>query len=43
MDKKLLEIYSDYLNCTFAKPSAVGLANALDNIISHDKITRFLN
>jgi hypothetical protein len=43
MDKKLLELYSDYLIASFSKITATGLSNVLDNSISHDKITRFLS
>jgi hypothetical protein len=43
MNKMLLDLYSDYLNCTFGKPTATGLSYALDNAVRHDKITRFLS
>jgi hypothetical protein len=43
MDKKLLELYSDYLISSFSYTSATGLSNLLDCLISHDKITRFLS
>lgn len=43
MDKKLLELYSDYLISSFSKTTATGLSRVLDNTISHDKITRFLS
>lgn len=43
MDKKLLELYSDYLISSFSKTTATGLSKVLDNSISHDKITRFLS
>ena len=42
MDKQLLDIYSDYLLCSFGMTTATGLSALLDGAISHDKITRFL-
>ena len=43
MDKQLLEIYSDYLICSFGLTTATGLSALLNGVISHDKITRFLS
>lgn len=43
MDRELLEIYSDYLICSFGYATATGLSKMLDGAISHDKITRFLS
>ena len=43
MDKHLLDIYSDYLLCSFGLTTATGLSALLDGAISHDKITRFLS
>jgi len=43
MDKQLLDIYSDYLLCSFGQTTATGLSELLDGAISHDKITRFLS
>jgi hypothetical protein len=43
MDKQLLDIYSDYLICSFGLTTATGLSTLLDGAISHDKITRFLS
>lgn len=43
MDKKLLDIYSDYLLSSTQLTTATGLSDVLDNEISHDKITRFLS
>jgi len=43
MDKKLLEIYSDYLISSYSQTTATGLSRVLDNAVSHDKITRFLS
>jgi hypothetical protein len=43
MDKKLLDIYSDYLIAQNQYATATGLSDLLEGQISHDKITRFLN
>jgi hypothetical protein len=43
MDKKLLDIYSDYLIAQNHYATATGLSDLLEGQISHDKITRFLN
>ena len=43
MDKRLLDIYSDYLIAQNQYATAVGLSDLLEGKISHDKITRFLN
>jgi hypothetical protein len=43
MDKQLIDIYSDYLICSFGMTTATGLSSLLDGAISHDKITRFLS
>jgi hypothetical protein len=43
MDKDLLDLYSDYLICSFSSTTATGLSNLLGGNISHDKITRFLS
>ena len=43
MDKKLLDLYSDYLISSNNLTTATGLSDVLDNEISHDKITRFLS
>lgn len=43
MDKKMLDIYTDYEIASFSKITATGLSELLDNAISHDQITRFLN
>jgi hypothetical protein len=42
MDKKLLDLYSDYLISSFSYTTATGLSALLDGSISHDKISRFL-
>ena len=38
----MLEIYSDYLISSFGQTSTTVLSRLLDNTISHDQITRFL-
>jgi hypothetical protein len=43
MDKQLLDLYTDYIICSFSYTTATGLSKLLDNSISHDKITRFLS
>ena len=43
MDKKLLDLYTDYLLSTFGYATATGLAKILDGDLSHDKVTRFLS
>lgn len=43
MDKKLLDIYTDYLISSTRLTTATGLSELLDNEISHDQITRFLS
>ena len=42
MKKEILDIYSDYLICSFNYSTATGLSAALNEQVSHDKITRFL-
>jgi hypothetical protein len=43
MNKSMLDIYTDYLICSFGQASATGLARLLDHEISHDAVTRFLS
>lgn len=43
MDKKILDLYTDYLMTATELVTATGLSDILDNEISHDKITRFLS
>lgn len=43
MDKQLLDLYSDYLICSFGLTTATGLSALLEGALSHDKITRFLS
>lgn len=42
MDKKLLDLYTDYLISSFSYTTATWLSDMLDWAISHDRITRFL-
>ena len=39
----MLDIYTDYLICSFGQASATGLARLLSNEISHDAVTCFLS
>lgn len=43
MDKKVLDIYLDYLIAQNQYATATGLSSLIDGEISHDKIIRFLN
>lgn len=43
MDKKLLDIYTDYLISQNQFATATGLSRLLDGDISHDQVTRFLH
>jgi hypothetical protein len=43
MDKKHLDLYTDYLLSTFGYATATGLERMMDGDISHDQITRFLS
>jgi hypothetical protein len=42
MDKSLLDLYTDYLLCSFGPVTATGLAELLAGAISHDQVTRLL-
>lgn len=43
MDKAMLDLYTDYLISSYSYTTATGLSAMTDNIVSHDKITRFLS
>ncbi|MDR3598512.1 MAG: hypothetical protein P4L60_27625 [Clostridium sp.] len=43
MDRQLLDLYADYLVSSFSYTTATGLSIMSEGIISHDKVTRFLN
>ncbi len=43
MNRKLLEVYSDYLLSSFSYTTATGLSALTGGALSHDKITRFLS
>lgn len=43
MNTQLLDLYSDYLICSFGQITATGLSALLAGSLSHDKITRFLS
>jgi hypothetical protein len=38
-----LDLYTDYLLSSFGQTSATGLSRLLDNSLSHDDVTDFLN
>ena len=38
-----LDLYTDYLLSSFGQTSATGLSRLLDNSISHDDVTDFLD
>lgn len=40
--KQLLDLYSDYLLASFGATTATRLSRLVDNLVSHDQITRFL-
>jgi len=42
LDKKLFDLYTDYLMVSTSLVTSTGLSEILDKEISHDKITRFL-
>ena len=42
MNRKMIDLYSDYLITNFGQATAKGLSNVLDGELSHDSITRFL-
>ena len=43
MDKKRLDLYTDYLISSFSETTATGMSRMLDGELSHDQITRFLS
>jgi predicted nucleic acid-binding Zn finger protein len=43
MDRKMLDLYVDYLICSTSYTTATGLSKVTNNAVSHDKITRFLS
>jgi hypothetical protein len=43
MERSLLDLYSDYLLCSFSQTSATHLSVLLGGAYSHDRISRFLN
>jgi hypothetical protein len=38
-----MDLYTDYLLCSFSQASATGLSNLLNNSVSHDSFTRMLS
>ena len=43
MGDELLELYSDYLICSFGQATASGLSQVVEGSVSHDQVTRSLN
>lgn len=43
MAEDLLDLYSDYLLCTFGQATATGLEQLVEGSVSHDQITRSLS
>ncbi len=43
MAQDLLDLYSDYLLCTFGQATATGLEQVVEGRVSHDQITRSLS
>lgn len=41
-DTAMLDLYTDYLTCSFGPTTATGMSAMLDGAIGHDDITRFL-
>jgi hypothetical protein len=39
----MLDLYSDYLTCSFGLTTATGMSTVLDGAVGHDDITRFLS
>jgi hypothetical protein len=39
----MLDLYSDYLTCSFGLATATGMSATLDGAVGHDDITRFLS
>ena len=42
MNRKMLELYSDYLLSSFSHTTATGLSALTSGAVSHDQVTRFL-
>lgn len=43
MDFKLLDLYSDYLLSSYSSTTATGLSALMDQVISHDQVSRMLS
>jgi hypothetical protein len=43
MSDEVLDLYSDYLICTFGQATATGLEQVVAGSVSHDQITRSLS
>jgi len=42
MNKEILDLYTDYLLCSFGQTTATGLSKLMKGAISHDKVSRML-
>lgn len=43
MNKELLDLYTDFLICSFSQTTATGLSRLLGGSVTHDEITNFLS
>ena len=43
MDKRQMDLYTDYLLCNYGYATATGLSSMVHGEVSHDKVTRFLS
>jgi hypothetical protein len=43
MNTRILDLYTDYLICSFGATTATGLSALTNGAVSHDKVTRFLS
>lgn len=43
MEKTLLDLYTDYLLCSFGLTTATGLSSLTEGAVSHDQVTRLLS
>src|ERR1700712_67320 len=43
MDKRQMELYTDYLLCNYGYATATELSSMVHGEVSHDKVTRFLS
>lgn len=43
LNLSMLDLYTDYLTCSYGLTTATGMSDMLDGSVSHDDITRFLS